>query len=112
MKKITSLIPTLSCLLALAVLSLLMGFDSLRDPTRPPGYLVTGANTADPLQLSAIFIYPHRRIAVIGNQSLTVGDKFGEYTITTITPNTVELVGPAGKLELLQLLPSVRQVKH
>src|SRR3990167_5164008 len=73
------------------------------DPTRPPDRVLTPAK-AQPLTLTAIFIYPHKRIAIINGQAVTMGDRVGEFTITSINTYSVELVGSQNNREMLQLV--------
>ena len=83
-------------LLAMLSLVFLTGATTLTDPTRPPDILIPAAKKlrmAGSMQLTAIFIYPNRRFAVINGQSVSVGDKIGEYTIINIQHDTVELKG-------------------
>lgn len=92
------------------VLPLLLGATIYHDPTEPPGF--QGAESAkNPFGLSAIFIYPHQRFAIINGVEMEVGNHLGEYIITTITPNTVELTGNGNKIEVLQLITSVKQAR-
>ena len=96
-------------ILSMVVLPLLLGATAMHDPTEPPGY--QGADAKNPFGLSAIFIYPHRRFAIINGAEMEVGNHLGEYIITTITPNTVELTGNGNTLEVLQLITSVKQAR-
>lgn len=58
--------------------------------------------------ITAIFEFPKYRIAVINGQYLKVGDKIDEFTITTITPYTVELRGPDNTSQVLNLFTQVK----
>lgn len=96
-------------------LALVMGMNTLIDPTRPPNALLpdmgANANYGQSLQLTAIFIYSTYRSAIIGGRYVTIGDQIGEFTITNISPYTVELTSSKNQKEVLQLLPSVKQQK-
>ena len=84
---------------------------NLADPTRPPGFVGTGTANNKSLEVTAIFIYPTHRIAIINGQVLMVGDKINEFTVTTIEPNTVELVGSEQHVETLSLTMPVKEKK-
>lgn len=104
MKKLTK--PLLCLMIAFP---LLIGATSRRDPTQPPGALSAPdtITAGQPLDLTAIFVYPHIKIAIINGQVVKAGDHLGEYIITTINEDTVELTGPQNTLEVLRLLTPV-----
>lgn len=95
----------------LSVCLLLLGAAMPVDPTRPPGYNdpVLEISQKKSLDLTAIFIYPTYRLAIINSQPLKVGDKINEYTVTSISANTVELNGPENTQEVLQVAASVKK---
>jgi hypothetical protein len=98
---------------ALSVL-LLTGAAALVDPTRPPDALLPeskGMTPASPLQLTAIFIYPDHRFAIINGQKASAGEKVGEYTIINIQRDTVELKGSQDNLVNLSLLPIIKKTR-
>tara|TARA_R110000868_G_scaffold290766_5_gene550937 strand:+ start:3362 stop:3721 length:360 start_codon:yes stop_codon:yes gene_type:complete len=102
-----SLLVTLSTLL-------LTGAAAIVDPTRPPDSLLPESKTLNisgPLKLSAVFIYPHRRYAIISNQIATIEDKVGEYSIINIQRDTVELKSSKDDSVTLTLLPTVKKVR-
>lgn len=112
-----SLYPLLPPLLLIAAF-LLLGADpeppkaELVDPTRPPDFsakAITSATGAQGLKLTATYIYPHRRMAIINGSIVKEGDQIDGFTITTITPYTVELVGSQNNKEILQLVKPVKQ---
>lgn len=86
------------------------------DPTRPPDYSQTSGSKSpllpDALTLTAVFIYPSYRIAIINNRVLKPGDQIGQYTVTTIDTNTVELVGPQHGKEILSLSPAIKTLRR
>lgn len=93
---------------------LLIAAVNLTDPTRPPQVPSTTNTTATPKQLltvSAIFIYPNYKLAIINSQTVTIGDHINEYIVTTINPDTVELTGPQNSKEVLRLFLPVKQRK-
>ncbi len=91
---------------------LLLGFATLHDPTEPPDYEEKpGTPSQGPLSLTAIFVYPEHSLVIINDQALTLGSHLGEYTITRIDPDTVELTGPQNTKEVLQLTTSVKQAR-
>ncbi len=90
------------------LLFFLLGALPTIDPTRPPKVNTNAqATPSEPYELTAVFLYPQYSIAIINEQTYKVGDKIDEFTITTIHPNTVELTGPQGNKEILQLTEPV-----
>ncbi|TAK74636.1 MAG: hypothetical protein EPO11_06605 [Gammaproteobacteria bacterium] len=90
----------------------LLGASTMIDPTRPPGTLFNPAGTdssAGSLTVSAIFIYPNYRVAIINGRPVMVGDHLGDFTITSIMPFTVELIGSQNNQEVLPLVATVKQ---
>lgn len=107
----------LTLLFAVPVLWLLMGAVTLRDPTRPPNVTTPAEGTAAQASgqgdsLTAIFDYPDHQVAIINNQVMRVGDRIGEFTITAITPYTVELTGPNNTRQVLELVSTVKEATH
>lgn len=99
-----------SIAILLLVCAHLLGATTNTDPTQPPGYEapISSASNNQPLALTAVFLYPNDRIAIIGGKPVKVGDKIHEYTVTTIQANTVELVGPKATHEVLTLTATVK----
>lgn len=97
-------------LMFLGTLSMLAGASTFPDPTRPPGFNAIQTKTTSPqqLQLTAIFIYPTYKVAIVDGQAIKIGDHIGEYTVTNIDLNAVELEGPQNEKETLQLVASIR----
>lgn len=98
--------------LAIIALWLCTGASSLTDPTRPPDYVPSKSQSmkiTGPMTLTAIFSYSDYKVAIINGERLRVGDKVGDYTIIKIKANGVELIGPNDKVEMLSLLPTVKQ---
>lgn len=92
----------------------LIGAVPLRDPTQPPmaAPIVPANNTeksAGALQLTAVFIYPTYQLAIINGLPLKQGDHIGEYTITRIETNTVELQGPTNDKLMLTLVMDMKK---
>jgi len=85
----------------------------LVDPTRPPDsqFVTKPVNAGQPLSLTAIFIYPNYRLAIINGQPLMVGDHINEFTITAITPFTVELMRSQDSKEVLSLTLTVKRLR-
>ncbi|EKD71873.1 MAG: hypothetical protein ACD_46C00080G0008 [uncultured bacterium] len=84
------------------------------DPTKPADFVAnpTLSNSAislNSLTLNAVIIYPSYRIALINGQILMNGDHIGEYIVTNIELNTVELTGPQDKKIILNLVTSIKQ---
>ncbi len=110
MKKMNNFFNWIICLVSLIGL---MGFTDMRDPTRPFGFVSDSINSeANSLDLTAIFIYPHYRMAIIGGQITFLGDKVGEYIVTNINSNTVELSGSDNKKLVLQLVSTIKQQRN
>ena len=75
---------------------------ALRDPTRPPAFLVpggAGARAASPVssgpQLQSILIARQpggRHVAVIDGETVRLGDSYKGARVARMTPNEVELV--------------------
>lgn len=107
----------MTLLFAIPLIWLLMGAVSLRDPTRPPNVTTPGDGTSSEKSqqgdsLTAVFDYPEHQVAIINNQVMRVGDHIGEFTITTITPYTVELTGPNNTRQVLELVSTVKEAAH
>ncbi|MBA3661729.1 MAG: hypothetical protein H0W64_08385 [Gammaproteobacteria bacterium] len=84
----------------------------LVDPTRPPDGLNPSQNTATgPLTVSAIYIFPTYRFAMINNLPVKVGDRIGGFTITNITSYTVELFGTQNEKLVLELVTSIKHAR-
>lgn len=105
----------MTCIITILSIAPLTQAEAMVDPTRPPDQLilpskrlkVTGA-----LQVTAIFIYPSYRFAIINGQLGKPGDKVGEYTIINIQHDTVELKGAQDNSMVLPLLPSVKKARN
>lgn len=116
MKKIISKLlepidKTLIQLMILFCALLFIGAIPKVDPTRPPKSASVSGKSNQPLQLTAIFIYPKYSIAIINGKIVKVGDQIDEFTVTTIRPFTVELNGPQNSKEVLQLITPVRKIR-
>ena len=86
---------------------------ALTDPTRPPNASgAPGAEGEAPAglsgQLQSVLIAPGRRIAVINGQSVSVGSKFGDATVTRIVETEVTLKR-GDDVEVLKLLPGTEK---
>lgn len=91
----------------LSLMMILLGSASLyayqwQDPTRPV-FLSQKTVKLEQLQLTAILISPIRRVAVINDVSVQVGDIIGNAKVVSIEPNTVQLEGPVGRIKLILL---------
>jgi len=101
-------------LVALLASSCLTGAVQLVDPTRPPDALIPNSQKLaieGPLKLTATFIYPDRRIAIISDQVVMVGNQVDTYTIINIQRDTVELKGSDETPVTLTLLPAVKTAR-
>ena len=84
---------------------------TLSDPTRPPSMKADAAGeSAAPTgpRLQSVLISPARRIAVISGKAVTLGDKYGDATIDSITEGAV-LLRYADRRETLRLIPGVEK---
>ena len=101
-------------LLSFILFPLLVNASLIKDPTRPPRQTLAlpSINETQDLELTAIFVYPNQKFAIIDGKRVTVGDTMGELTVTVITPNTVELTGPEKNKEILRLSLPVKQSKE
>ena len=83
----------------------------MSDPTRPPSASAVdgrgeGAPEAATSQLQSVLISPGRKLAVINGQTVALGGRIGDATLTKITETGVVLKrGDA--LQSLALLPGV-----
>jgi MSHA biogenesis protein MshK len=83
--------------------------ERLVDPTRPPygGVGASRASAAGP-ELQSVLISPTRRLAVIDGQTVPLGGKFRDATLTRITESGVELHN-GSRVEVLRLFPQVEK---
>jgi len=80
---------------------------ALIDPTRPPDFLaVTPLHTQRTFHLTAILIARDRRLAVINGVTLAVGASLAGATVLGISPDSVRLRLPSGRLDRLTLYPT------
>lgn len=65
------------------------------DPTQPPGAISgdaeAGSSSAEGPRLQSILISPHRRVAVIGGQTVPLGGMYGGARVVRITESEVVL---------------------
>jgi MSHA biogenesis protein MshK len=101
--------------LALGLLITSISYAQLPDPTRPPNYQQNTTTTGESkLRLSSILIGPQRRIAVINDQTLKVGDSIMDYKIIKIEAKAVTLKQADDSTITLPLLdmPIKQQIFH
>lgn len=84
---------------------------ALVDPTRPPNYQNMNIKTQPigSLKLTAIFYSQYNKSAIIDGRSYKAGDPVGEFIITKISHDQVELIGPKDKRETLTVAPIIKQ---
>lgn len=104
-------IPGLALLLAMAAPA---WADNLPDPTRPPaGYgadPATGEVVDNVPRLQSVLIPAKGRpTAVIGGQTVRLGEKVGDGRLTRLTEDEAVIVGPQG-VQRLRLTPDVEKV--
>ncbi len=112
----------LSVGLSLAVSGELVVAETIVDPMRPPAFALekfrlaklknsgavssvqssTGASAANPLQLSSILIAKDRKVAIINQQMLVVGEQIGNAKLIKISKGSVQLL-KNGKRTVLNL---------
>jgi len=73
---------------------------SLPDPTKPPDLIISHAGT---LELNQIIISTERKLAIINGKILHIGEILDDNKVIAINENTVELLGPNGKITLVLL---------
>jgi hypothetical protein len=120
---------TLPILLPILSLSTGLRAAELIDPTRPPAYAMqkfrqakwaTLPKVASPktvqkketvLRLSSILISSNRKIAIIDDQMLSVGDKIGGARLISITRDSVRLVRKGKTINLsLQSISAIKKL--
>lgn len=90
--------------------SLLISASTFVDPTKPPNYASTGNSTSvRNNSVSMIFISPTKREAIINGKVFHEGDQFGQFTITAITPYSVEMTGPQNTKDVLFIATDVKK---
>lgn len=97
--------------LTLTAVFCLTGAAQLTDPTRPPDALLPDSKSFEatgPLQLTAVYVYPGRQLALINSQFAAVGDKVGTYTVINIQRDTVELKDSQGARVTLSVVPAIK----
>ncbi len=87
---------------------------ALHDPTEPPPDFMPAVKNNEisyrSMNLNAIFIKPNARWAVINGQVYHEGDAVGEYIITNIHVDTVELIDSAHNKEVLELVTPIKKM--
>lgn len=79
----------------------------LPDPTRPPDFhALAPLHPAKAFHLTAILIAPHRRLATVNGLTVQVGTRVAGATVLAISPDSVRLRLPSGRLERLTLYPT------
>lgn len=102
----------LCCLLFSAVFCSLNA-EELLDPTRPPEIVALpkqgemGATPNQPARLRSIIISKIRRAAIIENETVELGGKYGDARLIEVNESGVVLEGEQGK-QVLMLFPDVR----
>ena len=117
-------------LILLLAVTTVANAQSINDPMKPPAFALNkfrlaklkqnGAgltakssvkkSQAKPLQLSSILIGKSRKVAIINDQTLVVGDKIGKYKLVAIFKDRVQLSGN-GKRTTLKLHNEITAIK-
>lgn len=81
-----------------------LGGEMLRDPTRPPEDVSkrTASDTKQPLKwdLTATIVGPERRVAVINDRAVQIGQKIGGAVLVAVEPGSALLVHGEGEMQL------------
>lgn len=106
--------PMTQALMGLISLSVAMPSvaQALADPTRPPNMIEvsaaeSGSRASGPV-LKSILLSSNRRLAVIDDRTVNVGDRVGDARVIAIDADSVKLRGTEG-VTLLRLLPEVKR---
>lgn len=84
------------------MLTMQIAWSQLNDPTRPANYLGTdGSGGRHYMTVSAILTSAKRKIAIINNQSLQVGDTIGNAKLIAIGANSVQFRDSAGDFTVI-----------
>ena len=75
------------------------------DPTRPPEFAYSSQFNEQSIntvwELSAIFISPRKKVALINGQTVKEGDQIMGAAVLSIEPNVVQLEGSGGRITWL-----------
>jgi len=90
----------------------------LPDPTRPPPGLGATSGTAQATVpeaaastvLQSVLISPNRKSAIIGGKAVSIGDRYGDALVVSISEGAVVLKS-GNKLRTLRLFPEVEKRK-
>jgi hypothetical protein len=87
--------------------------EAILDPMRPPGksVLTISSEPARKWNLTAILVSPERRLAMINNRLMEVGEKIDGAKVKVINSNTVELEVEGRRLTLRPGTYPVRKPK-
>ena len=91
----------------------LLNAEELPDPTRPPAIIaqpkMVEMDVADnqPVQLRSIIISRTRRAAIIGDETVELGDQYGDAELVEVNETGVVLKSAQGS-QVLTLFPGVR----
>lgn len=102
-----------SVLLSMLTLAQVVSGENLTDPTRPPASLRSGVEgghqtvSSGPV-LQSVLISSGRKVAIIGGQTVNLGEKFGDARVTKITESEVTLTGSNG-VQTLKLFPGLEK---
>jgi hypothetical protein len=76
------------------------GMPPLADPTRPPGpaHADAGRPASRPLDVSAVFLFGSRPIALVDGRLLAAGDRIGSITIEAVLADGVRYRTAGGRV--------------
>ncbi|MHB1240405.1 MAG: hypothetical protein ACYC18_07870 [Gammaproteobacteria bacterium] len=84
----------------------------LKDPTRPPDFRYSAVRSASgppPWNLTSTLISPTRRVAVINNRAVEIGDRVDSAQVVAIEAGSVQLRGGEGEFTVRMLAVNVKQ---
>lgn len=100
------------------VLLPLLGFaeQSIVDPMRPPGQSAVSVRVQPgdrpQWQLTQILVSPERRLALINDRLVSVGEKINGAKVTAISSHAVELLVEGRRVVIRPAIHSVRRVRQ
>ncbi|HET6725137.1 MAG TPA: hypothetical protein VFH85_03945 [Gammaproteobacteria bacterium] len=97
--------------LALAIVATGAFAGSFHDPMRPDYGVTHSSRTSHSWHLSSILVAPHRRLAMINGESVSVGDRVDGATVAAILPGVVKL-RKAGRVITIELIPTTIKTAH
>jgi hypothetical protein len=98
-------------LFLICALAVTFSYASSRDPTCPPQKTASEGMILGDLQIKSIMISPHKKLVVIGDRYLTIGDEVMGAKIVAIDEDTVTFQGKNGQFIIAMFQPIVKNYK-